>query len=147
MTIKDDESIEIQTPLGAMRTYVLRPVAAGRYPGLVLYSEIFQVTGPVRRLAAMLAGHGFVVAVPEIFHELEPAGTELAYDQEGADRGNRHKVSKSVVAYDADTAVVIAYLQAHPACTGHLGAMGICIGGHLSYRASLHPDIRASACL
>ena len=71
MTIKDDETIDIETPTGPMRTYILRPVAEGRYPGLVLFSEIFQVTGPIRRTAAMLAGHGFVVAVPEIFHELE----------------------------------------------------------------------------
>ena len=88
MTIKDDESIELQTPFGAMRTYVFRPVAEGRYPGLVLFSEIFQVTGPIRRSAALLAGHGFIVAVPEIFHELEEPGTVLPYDQAGADRGN-----------------------------------------------------------
>ena len=43
---------------------VFRPVAEGRYPGLLLFSEIFQLTGPVRRMAAMLAGHGFVVAAP-----------------------------------------------------------------------------------
>jgi dienelactone hydrolase len=77
MTIKDDETIDLETPAGPMRTYILRPVAEGRYPGLVMFSEIFQVTGPIRRAAATLAGHGFVVAVPEIFHELEqPARTE-----------------------------------------------------------------------
>ena len=64
-----------------MRTYVFRPSAPGRYPGVLLFSEIFQVTGPIRRTAALLAGHGFVVAVPEIFHELDPPGTVLAYDQ------------------------------------------------------------------
>ena len=70
MTIKDDEMIDLETPTGPMRTYVLRPVAEGRYPGVVLFSEIFQVTGPIRRTASMLAGHGFVVAVPEIFTNL-----------------------------------------------------------------------------
>ena len=73
MIINDTESADIHTSTGAMRTYLFRPVAEGRYPGLVLFSEIFQVTGPIRRTAAMLASHGFVVAVPEIFHELEPA--------------------------------------------------------------------------
>jgi carboxymethylenebutenolidase len=57
-----------------MRTYLFRSATEGRYPGLPLYSVIFQVTGPIRRAAAMLASHGFVVAVPEIYHELEPAG-------------------------------------------------------------------------
>ena len=31
----------------------------------MLYSEIYQITGPVRRMAAFLAGHGFVVAAPD----------------------------------------------------------------------------------
>jgi len=79
MTIKDNEQVDLVTPSGPMRTYVFRPSAPGRYPGIVLYSEIFQVTGPIRRTAAMIAGHGFVVAVPEIYHEFEPAGTVLAY--------------------------------------------------------------------
>jgi carboxymethylenebutenolidase len=81
MTITDNEFIDIPTPTGPMRTYVLYPVAEGRYPGIVLFSEIFQVTGPIRRSAAFLAGHGFVVAVPEIFHELEEPGTVLPYGQ------------------------------------------------------------------
>src|SRR5262245_33395105 len=97
-----------------MRTYVYRPVAAGRYPGLVFFSEIFQRTGPIKRFAALLAGHGFVVAVPEIFHELGPAGTELAYDQAGADRGNQDKVGKPVAAYDADARAAIAHLAGSP---------------------------------
>lgn len=44
-----------------MRTYILRPAAMGRYPGIVLFSEIFQVTGPVRPAAAQLAGSSFVL--------------------------------------------------------------------------------------
>jgi carboxymethylenebutenolidase len=79
MTIKE-EIVDLQTPAGAMRTCIFRPAADGRYPGLVLFSEIFQVTGPIRRTAAFLAGHGFVVAVPEIFHELESPGAVIPYD-------------------------------------------------------------------
>src|SRR5271157_5608916 len=114
MTIKDDESIDLGTPAGPMRTYILRPVAEGRYPGLVLFSEIFQVTGPIRRTAALLAGHGFVVAAPEIYHEYELAGTALAYDTAGADRGNALKTTKPLDAYDADARAVLQYLAAHP---------------------------------
>ena len=108
MTIKDDESIDLDTPVGPMRTYMLRPVAEGQYPGLVLFSEIFQVTGPIRRAAAMLAGHGFVVAVPEIFHELEQPGTVLPYDQAGADRGNADKITKELSSYDDDARAALS---------------------------------------
>lgn len=50
-----------------------------------------------------------------------------------------------MAAYDADARAVIRLLAAHPACTGKLGSMGICIGGHLSFRASMNPEILASA--
>ena len=145
--ILQEETITLETPTGPMVTYVYRPVAPGRYPGLVLFSEIFQRTGPIKRTAALLAGHGHVVCVPEIFHELEAPGTELAYDTAGADRGNADKIGKPVTAYDADARAVLAHLAAHSSCTGKLGAFGICIGGHLSFRAAMNPSVLAAACL
>ena len=129
-----------------MRTYLFQPDAPGRYPGLILYSEIFQVTGPIRRTAALLAGHGFLVAVPEIFHELEPLGSVLLYDTEGAERGNRHKVAKELGSYDSDARAVLDYLKSDSACTGKLGAVGICVGGHLAFRAAMNPDVLAGVC-
>jgi carboxymethylenebutenolidase len=146
MIIKDNEFTDIETPTGPMRTYIFRPVADGKYPGILLFSEIFQVTGPIRRAAAMLAGHGFVVAVPEIYHEFEPAGTVLPYDEAGADRGNRLKTTKELGAYDSDARSSLDYLKMHPACTGKLGVMGICIGGHLSVRACMNHDVSAGVC-
>ena len=146
MIIKDNETVNIATPAGPMRTCLFRPVAEGRYPGILLYSEIFQVTGPIRRTAALLASHGFLVAAPEIYHELEPAGTVLAYDEAGAERGNRHKTTKEVAAYDADARAALDYLKSDAGCTGRLGVMGICIGGHLAFRAGMNPDVLATAC-
>jgi len=146
MTITDHEFVDLATPTGPMRTFVFRPVAPGKYPGILLFSEIFQVTGPIRRTAALLAGNGFVVAVPEIYHEYEPAGTALAYDTAGADRGNALKTTKPLEAYDADARAVLQYLASHPACTGRLGVMGICIGGHLAFRAAMNPEVLATTC-
>jgi carboxymethylenebutenolidase len=146
MIIRDDEIADIPTFQGPMRSYIFRPAAPGRYPGVLLYSEIFQVTGPIRRTAAMLAGHGYVVLVPEIYHELEPAGTVFVYDQAGADRGNAHKIAKELVSYDDDARAALAYLKTLEYCTGRLGVMGICIGGHLAFRAAMNADVLAAAC-
>jgi carboxymethylenebutenolidase len=147
MTIKDNEFVDLQTPTGPMRTFIFRPQAEGRYPGIVLYSEIFQATAPIRRTAALLAGHGYIVAVPEIWHEFEPAGRVLAYDQGGADRGNALKIEKELRGMDGDSRAALDYLKSHPNCTGKLGALGICIGGHLSLRAAArNPDVLAAVC-
>ena len=146
MIIKDNETVDIATPTGPMRSYIFRPVAEGRYPGILLYSEIFQVTGPIRRTAVLLASHGFLVVAPEIYHELEPAGTVLAYDEAGAERGNRHKITKELGSYDSDARAALDFLKADPRCTGRLGVMGICIGGHLAFRAGMNPDVLATTC-
>src|SRR5215212_7291054 len=146
MTLNDQEVVDLKTSYGPMRTYIFRPDAPGKYPGLLFFSEIVQVTAPIRRTAAYLAGHGYVVAVPEIYHEFEPAGTVLAYDQAGADRGNVLKTTKELASYDADARAVLDHLKSRPDCTGQLGAIGICIGGHLAFRAAMNPDVRAAAC-
>jgi len=141
-----EETVEVATPTGPMRSYVLSPAAKGQYAGVVLYSEIFQVTGPVRRLAAQTASAGYTVIVPEIYHELEPAGTVLGYDTAGADAGNAHKIAKEIAAYDSDARAALAYLKARADWNGKLGVLGICIGGHLAFRAAMNSDVAATAC-
>jgi carboxymethylenebutenolidase len=80
MIVIGDERVELSTAYGPMQTHVVRPAAPGKYPGIVFVTEIFQVTGLIRRTAAMFAGHGYIVAIPEIYHEFEAAGTVLAYN-------------------------------------------------------------------
>ena len=146
MVILDNEFADVATPSGPMRTYVFRPQAEGKFPGVVLYSEIYQMTGPIRRMAAMLAGHGYVVAAPEIYHEMEPAGTVLAYDKTGTERGNAHKIEKEIAGYDGDARAALQFLKQYAGCTGKLGVLGVCIGGHLAFRAAMNSEVRAAAC-
>jgi carboxymethylenebutenolidase len=147
MIVRSDEYEDIAVPgAGAMRTHLFRPAIEGRFPGVLFFSEIYQVTAPIRRLATLLAGNGYVVAVPEVYHEHEPAGTVLAYDQPGTDRGNALKFAKPVMRYDADSSAALTALAAHPACDGRLATFGVCLGGHLAYRAALDPRVGAAAC-
>jgi carboxymethylenebutenolidase len=146
LIVAPHEFVTLDTPYGPMRTHIVRPAAPGTYPGLVFYSEIFQITEPIRRTAALLAGHGYVVAMPEIYHEFLPAGEVLGYDQAGSDVGNKYKYEKELASYDADTHAVLDHLKSREDCTGQLGAIGICLGGHLSFRAAMEPDVLATVC-
>lgn len=139
--------VDLETATGTMRTYVYRPVAEGQYPAIIFYSEIFQQTAPIARSAAMMACHGFVVLVPEVFHELNPIGTVLGYDDEGKDKGNNDKWSKSLLDHDTDTQALIEYCHSADFCTGQVGAMGVCLGGHLAFRAAINPNVKAAFCL
>lgn len=146
MIIRSDEVADVATPTGAMRLHLLRPVLPGRYGGVVLFSEIYQVTAPIRRLAAIVAGLGHVVVAPEVYHEYETPGTAYAYDAAGTERGNALKYTKPVAAFDDDAGAALGFLEQHPACSGQLASMGVCLGGHLAFRAALDPRVRAAAC-
>ncbi|HEY3818546.1 MAG TPA: dienelactone hydrolase family protein [Polyangiaceae bacterium] len=144
-----EDSVDLQTPTGPMRVHLYRPAGEpgdARFPGLVLYSEIYQETPPIRRSALRFASEGFLVAVPEVFHEHEPPGAVLPYDKDGTDKGNRYKYDTSVASFDADAEAVLAHLAGHASCTGRLGAVGFCLGGHLAFRAAMNPRVLAAAC-
>ena len=140
------ETTQIETPSGAMHAAIFRPNADGKFPALAMYTEIFQMTPSMRRTAAMLAGNGFVVLVPDIYHELEAPAAVIPYDGDGPQRGNAHKIEKPLVAYDADVRAALDFLKSHANCNGKLGAAGFCIGGHIALRAALQDDVLAAAC-
>ncbi|MES2658716.1 MAG: dienelactone hydrolase family protein [Verrucomicrobiota bacterium] len=143
MATLTESFVDLETTRGAMRVHLFIPDGGSRYPGVVFYSEIFQATGPIRRTAAALAGEGYLVAVPEVYHEFEPLGSVLAYDAEGSARGNALKTEKEIASYDEDTDVVVKFLLTHASCAGKVASFGVCLGGHLAVRAGLHPDVSA----
>jgi carboxymethylenebutenolidase len=130
-----------------MRAFIAAPKSEGRYPGVLFYSDIFQLTGPMLRACARLAGYGFVVAAPEIYHRIEPPGLVIPFDDDGRKRGLEDAAQTPVAHFDADCRAALDYLGAHTAVAhGQTGAAGFCIGGHLSFRAALQPDVRATVC-
>jgi len=141
------ESSDIAVDKSPLRMFVAAPKTEGKYPGIICYSDIFQLTGPMLRACVRLAGYGFVVAAPEIYHRLEPPGTVLLFDDAGRIRGLEDAGKTAVAEFDRDCRAVLDYLARHPFVSpGKLGAAGFCIGGHLSFRAALQPDVRATVC-
>lgn len=137
---------DINTPTGVMRTYIHQPADDKKHPCILFYSEIFQQTDPIASAARIIASHGYVVLVPEVFHELNPIGTVLGYDEAGRAKGNTDKTNKDVQSYDTDNLAMINFAKKQAWFDGNIGAMGFCIGGHLAFRAALQPEVKATAC-
>ncbi len=141
------QEVELRVDDSMMRVYTAAPIGAEQYPGILLYSEIFQLTAPILRSVQRLAGHGFVVAAPEIYHRIEPIGTVIGYDDLGRMRGNDDARRTSVAEFDADFRASLDYLaHSDRVSSGQLGTMGFCIGGHLSFRCALQPEVKAAVC-
>lgn len=140
------ESVDLPVDGSPMRLFVATPKPEGRYPGVVFYSDIFQLTPPMLRITRRLAGYGFTVIAPEIYHRIEPPGTVLDFE---ADRARALEDSGKIPTadFDADIKAALDYLSNHPrVAPGRLAAAGFCFGGHLAFRAALRPEVKATAC-
>ncbi|KAL8279143.1 hypothetical protein RQP46_008399 [Phenoliferia psychrophenolica] len=132
-----------------MTIYLITPKLDGypnaKWPGVVVWSEIYQVTGPVLRFATSIASQGYIVACPCVYHEFEGAAP-MPYDTVGTDNGNNYKVQKALSAYDSDAKASVDFLMTHKNCNGRIGSTGMCLGGHLAFRNALDPRIISSVC-
>ena len=130
-----------------MRVYLAAPEPEGKYPGILFYSDIYQLGRPITLLADRLAGYGYVVAAPEIYHRLEPIDTVIEPSDVGKLRGNDNARRTEVAEFDRDAAAVLDWLKSSDrVATDKIGAMGFCIGGHLAFRAALQREVKAAVC-
>ncbi len=128
-----------------MRVYIASPEPEGQYPGILFYSDIYQLGRPITRLADRLAGYGYVVAAPEIFHRQLSLGTVIEPTDLGRLRGNEAARRSEISDYDADARAVLSWLLAEATVDPvKLGTLGFCIGGHLAFRAAFQPEIKAT---
>lgn len=138
-----------QADVAGVRCLVAKPAeksATGRFPAIIAYSDIFQLTPPHVRIVQRLAGHGFVVVAPEIYTRIEPAGTVLDFEK---DRARALAAAEKVVVADLDKdvrAVIDAVAQRSDVEHTKIGVVGWCFGGHVAFRAAMLPEIKATAC-
>lgn len=145
--IVSTDTVDIPAGPGVMRCFSAQPAVPGTWPGVVFFSDIFQLTGTMKRSCVRLAGHGFVVVAPEIYHHLEAPGEVIPFDDAGRTRGLANASRSAVAQFDAGTRLALDHLARHPSVApGQLAAAGFCIGGHLAFRAALQPEVKATVC-
>jgi carboxymethylenebutenolidase len=144
MKVHEDE-VRVPSPDGEIRSVVIRPVGDGAWPGLLLYTDIFQLTESTLRTARRLAAAGFVVCAPEIYPHGELAGVALEFDDAGKQAGLAGAAATSTAQFDADRVAVLDYLGARADVT-ELFVTGFCIGGHLAFRGAFDPRVAATVC-
>jgi carboxymethylenebutenolidase len=111
---------------------------SGRGPGIVLFQEIFGVTGYVSARADDLAGLGFVVLVPHVYWR---QGDPLI--EGGDDALPRAMDAMGKVDWPeavADGAAAVAALRARPEVDGRTGVFGFCFGGGLAFAVAAADD-------
>lgn len=144
MKVREND-VRVPAPDGEIRTVVISPVGPARRHGVLLYTDIFQLTESTLRTARRLAADGFAVFVPEIYPHGELAGVALAFDDAGKRAGLAGAAGTTTAQFDADRIAVLDFMQNHPD-VDDLSAVGFCIGGHLAFRAALDARVGATVC-
>ncbi|SNY67695.1 dienelactone hydrolase family protein [Paractinoplanes atraurantiacus] len=144
MKLREDE-VRIAAPDCEIRSKVIRPVGEEPLPGVVLYTDIFQLTESTLRTARRLASAGFVVCVPEIYPRGEVAGVALEFDDAGKQAGLAAAAETTTAQFDSDRVAVLDFLENRDDVTT-LSVVGFCLGGHLAFRAAFDPRVLSTVC-
>ncbi|GID26255.1 dienelactone hydrolase family protein [Paractinoplanes brasiliensis] len=140
-----EEDVRIPGAGHEIRAKVLAPVGGGNWPGLLLYSDIFQLTESTLRTCRRLAAYGLIVCVPEIYPRGELAGVALEFDDAGKRAGLAGAASMTTAEFDEDRVSVLDHLAGRPDVTT-VHAAGYCLGGHLAFRAAFDDRVASTVC-
>ena len=144
MKLREDE-VPVPATDCEIRSAVLRPAGTGPWPGVLLYTDIFQLTESTLRTARRLAAAGFLVCVPEIYPRGAVAGVALDFDDAGKQAGLAAAAGTTTAQFDADRDAVLDFLSQQADLTT-LSAVGFCLGGHLAFRAAFDPRVSSTVC-
>ncbi|MFF5080794.1 dienelactone hydrolase family protein [Actinoplanes sp. NPDC000266] len=144
MKLREDE-VRVAAPDCEIRSKVIRPVGEEPLPGVVLYTDIFQLTESTLRTARRLASAGFVVCVPEIYPRGDVAGVALEFDDAGKQAGLTAAAETTTAQFDSDREAVLDFLENRDDVTT-LSVVGFCLGGHLAFRAAFDPRVLSTVC-
>lgn len=139
------ERVQIPQDGGSFGAYVARPEGDETLPAVIVYMEIFGVNSHIRDVTERVAREGYVAIAPDYFHRTGP-GIELGYDDAGMAEGMKLLGALKADEMVADAEATLAYLRGRSDVRGdRIGAMGFCIGGHMTYLTACTTDIQVSA--
>lgn len=124
-------AVQIKAPDREIPAFIARPAKSGKFPCVVLISEIFGLHEYIRDTARRLAKAGYVVIAPDFFVRAgDPSATE-----------DRAAIMKMVAtATDAqvtgDVGAALTYLKAQPfADAKRIAIAGFCWGGAVTWES------------
>ncbi|MFP6735305.1 MAG: dienelactone hydrolase family protein [Rhodospirillales bacterium] len=128
---------------GSFSAYLATPEQENA-PGLVLMQYICGVNAVMRGLADGFADEGYLVAVPDLFWRQEP-NVQLLNDPSKPNLDEQQRALELNSGFVDETAIedlksTLAFLRAHPGCSGRAGALGYCLGGRTAFLMAARSD-------
>jgi len=152
--------VDLQTEDGTLDAYVFHPAAfapnalapnhTGPWPAIVMYMDAFGIRPALGDMAERLASHGYVVALPNLYHRtpfspFDPKEVAVEGPERARFKGMVASINGPMVM--RDTAALLAHLDTLPTVKrSSMGALGYCMGGGYALAAAgTFPDRMAVA--
>ena len=148
----EEAEVDVKTPDGTADAYFVHP-GEGKYPGVLMWPDIYGLRPAFRQMARRLAGAGYAVLVPNPFYRTKraPTAPENPDFNDPATRNAMMSLAGSVTPamVVADGTAYVEWLDAQPSVDRKrkMGAIGYCMTGPATLRvaAALPERIGAGA--
>lgn len=146
-------TVEIPTSDGTADAVFAVPDDDSPHPGVLLYMDAFGLRPQIEQMCARLAGEGYAVLAPNVFHRGGRAPVVDLGDLKHAEgrKGLFAKLRPHMSALTPERAVsdADAYLdflaRSDRVSDGPVGTVGYCMGGALALRTAAHAPERVAA--
>ena len=132
--------VDLGTDEGTLDVYLFRPDGTGPWSAVLVYMDAFGIRPQLGEMSQRLASHGYVVALPNLYHRTPFAPFDPK--QVAVDGPERARFKSMVASINGplvmrDTAAVLAHLDGLPwVRASKLGALGYCMGGGYALAAA-----------
>ena len=132
------DTVHYDSPKGKIGGYLVRPVAKGKRPSVIVIHENRGLNPHIKDVARRYALEGFLTFAPDLLSV--SGGTPADEDQA---RDLHAKTDPKDLAVAAIAAV--PFIEAHAESNGNVGAVGFCFGGGVVNRmAAARPELKAA---
>jgi carboxymethylenebutenolidase len=137
-----ESDVTVKTSGGVADAALFHPAGKGRWPAVLIWTDILGLRPVFREMGRRLAAQGYVVLVPNPFYRLQRAPVvDGAFDfNKPEDRAKLMPLAASLTpeGTEQDALAFIAFLDAQPQTdkVAKAGVQGYCMGGPLTFRTA-----------
>lgn len=137
-----EKDVEVKTADGSADAVLFHPPGKGKWPAVLIWTDIAGLRPAFRDMGRRLAAQGYVVLVPNPFYRsargvVAGEGFNFANPTDRA-RVMGYRGAMTNAGIDTDAAAYVAFLDAQPQTNKKkkVGVQGYCMGGPLSFRTA-----------
>lgn len=137
-----EKEVDVKTPDGVADAVLYHPEGKGKWPAVLIWTDVVGLRQAFRDMGRRLAGEGYVVLVPNPYYRVKRSPViEGSFDfSKPEDRAKLGPLRASLTpdGVDRDAAAYVAFLDTQPQThrKKKVGVQGYCMGGPLSFRTA-----------